>query len=48
MNLWAHIPMYAPGKDISFGCGNPNWGAATDCNFELEKRPKWPIIDYLF
>jgi len=34
--------MYAPGKKISFGCGNPNWGAATDRNFELERRPKWP------
>jgi DNA repair exonuclease SbcCD nuclease subunit len=40
--LLVHIPMYAPGKRISFGCGNPNWGAATDGNFELEKRPKWP------
>ena len=40
--LLVHIPMYAPGKKISFGCGNPNWGAATDRNFELERRPKWP------
>ncbi len=40
--LLVHIPMYAPGKSIYFGCGNPNWGAATDTNFELEKRPKWP------
>ena len=40
--LLVHIPMYAPGKKISFGCGNPFWGAATDRNFELEKRPKWP------
>ena len=40
--LLVHIPMYAPGKQISFGCGNPNWGAATDRNYELEKRPKWP------
>ena len=40
--LLVHIPMYIPGKKISFGCGNPNWGAATDRNFELEKRPKWP------
>ena len=48
MNLWTHIPIYAPGTDISFGCGIPNWGAATNRNFELEKRRKWPIIDYLF
>lgn len=40
--LLVHIPMYAPGKKISFGCGNPNWGAATDRSFELERRPKWP------
>jgi DNA repair exonuclease SbcCD nuclease subunit len=40
--LLIHIPMYAPGKKISFGCGNPNWGAETDINFELERRPKWP------
>ncbi|MDG1912416.1 MAG: metallophosphoesterase [Flavobacteriaceae bacterium] len=42
MVLLVHIPMYVPGKQISFGCGNPNWGAATDRNYELEKRPKWP------
>ena len=40
--LLVHIPMYAPGKGVSFGCGNPNWGAATDRNFNLERRPKWP------
>ena len=34
--------MYAPGKNISFGCGNPFWGEATDRSFELERRPKWP------
>lgn len=40
--LLVHIPMYAPGKRIVFGCGNPNWGADTDRNFELERRPRWP------
>jgi predicted phosphodiesterase len=40
--LLVHIPMYAPGKDIYFGCGNPNWGADTDHGFKLERRPKWP------
>ena len=40
--LLVHIPMYAPGKKISFGCGNPFWGAITDRNSELERRPKWP------
>ena len=40
--LLVHIPLYAPGKGIYFGCGNPNWGAATDRNFNIERRPKWP------
>ena len=40
--LLVHIPMYAPGKNITFGCGNPYWGATTDRGFELERRPKWP------
>ena len=41
--LLVHIPLYVPGKGISFGCGNPNWGAATDRNFSIERRPKWPV-----
>lgn len=40
--LLVHIPMYAPGKSIGFGCGNPEWGAASDKNFELEGRSRWP------
>ena len=40
--LLVHIPMYAPGKSISFGCGNPNWNAPTDRNYKLERRPRWP------
>ncbi|MEL6672431.1 MAG: metallophosphoesterase [Bacteroidota bacterium] len=40
--LLVHIPLYAPGKNISFGCGNPHWGASVDRNFALERRPKWP------
>ncbi len=40
--LLAHIPMYAPGKGVGFGCGNPNWGAKTDQVFKLERRPQWP------
>ncbi|GLR19543.1 metallophosphoesterase family protein [Portibacter lacus] len=37
-----HIPMYAPGKRMLFGCGNPNWGAENDTNYKIERRPKWP------
>ena len=44
--LLVHIPMYAPGKDISFGCGNPNWNASTDRNYKLEKRPRWPVAGH--
>ena len=40
--LLVHIPMYAPGKGISFGCGNPNWNASNDRNYKLERRPRWP------
>lgn len=40
--LLVHIPMYAPGKSISFGCGNPDWGASSDENFEIERRLRWP------
>ena len=40
--LLVHIPLYAPGRSMGFGCGNPEWGAAADRNFELERRPKWP------
>ena len=31
--LLVHITMYASGKDINFGCVNPNWGDALDQNF---------------
>lgn len=40
--LLVHIPFYAPGKSVGFGCGHPDWGAATDRNFDIERRPKWP------
>ncbi|GLR19189.1 hypothetical protein GCM10007940_38050 [Portibacter lacus] len=33
--------MYAPGKKIYFGCGNPNWGAAADGIYKIERRPQW-------
>ncbi len=39
--LMVHIPLYAPGRPVGFGCGHPQWGAATDRNFELERRPRW-------
>lgn len=42
MILMVHIPLYMPGKPVSFGCGHPDWNADTDRNFEIERRPRWP------
>ena len=40
--LVCHIPLYVPGRDVKYGCGHPDWGAATDRNYLIERRPKWP------
>lgn len=40
--LMVHIPLYVPGRPVGFGCGHPLWGSATDKNFELERRERWP------
>jgi len=40
--LAMHIPLYAPGRGVMFGCGHPEWGAKTDQGFETERRPRWP------
>lgn len=42
MVLMVHIPLYMPGRSVGFGCGHPKWGAASDRNHQLERRPKWP------
>lgn len=39
--LLVHIPLYAPGRNVWFGCGHPDWNAANDTNFELERRLPW-------
>lgn len=39
--LLMHIPLYMPGRSMGFGCGNPNWGEASDRNFKIERREKW-------
>lgn len=41
MVLFVHIPLYVPGRPVGFGCGHPQWGAATDKNFAIERRPQW-------
>lgn len=39
--LYMHIPLYIPGRTMGYGCANPDWGAKTDRNFEIERREKW-------
>ncbi len=41
--LQVHIPLYAPGRSVGYGCGHPEWGAKTDRNYELERRERWPV-----
>lgn len=40
--LLVHIPLYAPGRSVGFGCGHPQWDADTDRNYKIERRPRWP------
>lgn len=40
--LMVHIPLYAPGRPLGFGCGHPEWGAKNDRGYELERRERWP------
>lgn len=40
--LVVHIPLYTPGRPVSFGCGHPEWGAASDRIHEIERRERWP------
>lgn len=40
--LFVHIPLYAPGRPMGFGCGHPQWGWEADHGFTLERRPRWP------
>lgn len=39
--LFVHIPLYAPGRPVGFGCGHPDWGAKSDKSFTIERRPQW-------
>lgn len=42
MALMMHIPLYAPGRSLGYGCGHPHFNADNDRNYELERRQKWP------
>ncbi|NLN92925.1 MAG: metallophosphoesterase [Candidatus Hydrogenedens sp.] len=39
--LCMHIPLYVPGRGVGFGCGHPEWGAAKDHIWEVERREIW-------
>ncbi|MDD3470204.1 MAG: metallophosphoesterase, partial [Thermoguttaceae bacterium] len=40
--LFMHIPLYAPGRPIDYACGHPDWNAAHDVNYAIERRERWP------
>lgn len=40
--LMCHVPFYAPGFEVSYGVGHPDWNSSTDRNYEVERRPRWP------
>lgn len=42
MLLCCHIPLWVPGRTTSWGVGHPDWNAAHDINWEIERRPRWP------
>ena len=44
--LMMHIPLYAPGRSLGYGCGHPSWGGKSDKSFELERREKWPMTGH--
>ena len=39
--LFMHIPLYIPGRSMGYGCANPQWGAKSDRNYEIERREQW-------
>ncbi|MBR5680245.1 MAG: metallophosphoesterase, partial [Clostridia bacterium] len=42
--LGCHIPLYLPlpGKNVvGYGCGHPDWCAATDPYWQIERRERW-------
>jgi len=41
MILLLHIPLYVPGRSLGFGCGHPDWKAANDRSWQLERRQPW-------
>lgn len=44
--MMSHIPFYAPGFSVGYGCGHPDWNAEHDNSYELERRPRWPVAGH--
>jgi len=42
MLLFMHVPMYAPGTSAGYSIGHPDWNAANDDKYVIEKREPWP------
>ena len=40
--LCCHIPLWVPGRSVGWGVGHPDWNAAHDRNWQIERRPRWP------
>lgn len=40
--LFQHIPLYAPSRSVGYGIGHPEWGAASDRGYKIERRMQWP------
>ena len=40
--LMMHIPIYMPGRRVSYGCGHPDWNKANDRGYQTERREPWP------
>ena len=40
--MMSHIPLYAPGFPVNWGCGHPEWNWDHDRNWKLERRERWP------
>ena len=39
--LCCHIPLWVPGRGLAWGVGHPDWNAAHDKNWQIERRPRW-------
>ena len=40
--LGCHIPLWMPGRSVGWGVGHPDWNAAHDKNWQIERRLRWP------